>query len=553
MALTFEVDTPAALDPSASQTMVRMRDGTRLATDVYLPDRPGKLPAVLVRLPYDKAGRYTFMPQIAPHFTDRGYAFVAQDVRGKFRSEGETLPFVHEIEDGYDTIAWVAEQPWCNGRVGMWGDSYYGYTQWAAAASGHPALKAIVPRVTSTDFQILNWWREQIVMLYSAGYLAECWLDQNLYHFDIDWSIRPLIHLFDDAFSTVGRRSAACDLMMRVDGPKSQAAGAFMPLLERPRVPALHSVGWFDNVAPFSFNDYETLTARADKRSLQYLVADATDHEMYHLRHAPIEGGNDHAENDEALARLLPEILSPGLEFFDVFLKGTRDVDTVSRVKWFLGNVEWRTSSIWPPPESRELRFYLASPQRATVDAEGGDLLKSPPAEGMRGEWVHDPSDLVPSTALDPFSLLREWADERPAQQRADVLTFTSEPLAEPLDLAGPVSAQLTLESTCSSMHVYVKLCDVFPDGAARMLVRGEVLLQEKDYRRPVEIGMSHTGYRLLPGHCLRLSVASSDFPLYVWHPGTEENPWLATRSVSNRQTLVTGGLLPSCIRLGVV
>ncbi len=100
----------------------------------------------------------------------------------------------------------------------------------------------------------------------------------------------------------------------------------------------------------------------------------------------------------------------------------------------------------------------------------------------MRGKWVHDPSDLVPSTALDPFSLLREWADERPAQQRADVLTFTSEPLAEPLDLAGPVSAQLTLESTCSSMHVYVKLCDVFPGwggphaGARRGPASGERL-----------------------------------------------------------------------------
>ena len=98
------------------------------------------------------AGRYTFMPQLAPHFTDRGYAFVVQDVRGKFRSEGETMPFVHEIEDGYDTLEWIVSQPWSNGSVGMWGDSYYGYTQWAVVASGHPALKAIVPRVTSTDF-----------------------------------------------------------------------------------------------------------------------------------------------------------------------------------------------------------------------------------------------------------------------------------------------------------------------------------------------------------------------------------------------------------------
>ena len=130
---------------------VSTRDGIRLATDIYLPDAPGAMPAVLVRLPYDKCGRYTFMPSIAPLFTERGYAFVVQDVRGKFRSEGDTIAFDHEIEDGYDTIDWIVAQPWCDGNVGMWGDSYYGFTQWAAVASGHPALKAIVPRVTSAD------------------------------------------------------------------------------------------------------------------------------------------------------------------------------------------------------------------------------------------------------------------------------------------------------------------------------------------------------------------------------------------------------------------
>ena len=136
---------PAEIDPRADQQMVPMRDGVVLATDVYLPDGPGPFPAVLVRLPYDKNGRYCWMPFISRHFTDRGYAFLPHDVRGKFRSEGEVNAFVHEIDDGYDTIDWVSRQPWSNGRVGMWGDSYYGFTQWTAVASGHPALKAMSP------------------------------------------------------------------------------------------------------------------------------------------------------------------------------------------------------------------------------------------------------------------------------------------------------------------------------------------------------------------------------------------------------------------------
>ena len=533
--------------------MVRMRDGVHLATDVYLPDRPGRLPTVLVRLPYDKAGRYTFMPQIAPHFIDRGYAFVAQDVRGKFRSEGETMPFVHEIDDGYDTLSWIVSQPWSDGTVGMWGDSYYGYTQWAAVASGHSALRAIVPRVTSTDFQTLNWWHDDTVLLYSAGYLAECWLDQNAYHFDIDWNVRPLAKAFDEAFAAVGRRSKACDRMIAVSAPKNLSQPSIKPSFDRLRVPVLHSVGWFDNIAPYSFDDYEQLIARPDKRPLQYLTADSTDHEMYNLRHWPINGGTDHAQSAAALATVIPELVAPAIRFFDAFLKTSGDAVSVPRARWFTGNAEWRTSVSWPPPEIRELRLYLGSAGRSTDDAEGGTLLRTADPVESEAQWIHDPANMVPSTTLDPFSLLRTWADERPVQERADVLTFSGEVLERPLDLAGPVSVCLTLSSTCSSAHVYVKLCDVFPDGAARMLVRGETLVWRKQYGSPIEIRMSHMAHRLLPGHRLRLSVTSSDFPLYLWHPGTDENPWLATHGSANRQSLSAGGAAPSYVRLKVL
>jgi hypothetical protein len=164
---------PAPVPPAARQVMVAMRDGVRLATDVYRPAGPGPWPAVLVRLPYDKDGRYTFMPWLAPRFTARGYVFVVQDVRGKFRSEGEARPFTNESADGYDTIDWVSRQDWCSGSVGMFGDSYYGYAQWCAVASGHPALRAIVPRVTCADLG--TWLRGPVDPLYAATYLAQYW------------------------------------------------------------------------------------------------------------------------------------------------------------------------------------------------------------------------------------------------------------------------------------------------------------------------------------------------------------------------------------------
>ena len=129
MAVNVDILGPAPVDPIATQHMVPMRDGVELATDVYLPEGAGPFPAVLVRLPYDKNGRYCWMPFIARHFIGRGYAFLPQDVRGKFRSGGDPLAFVNEVPDGYDTIEWITSQPWSNGDVGMWGDSYYGFVQ----------------------------------------------------------------------------------------------------------------------------------------------------------------------------------------------------------------------------------------------------------------------------------------------------------------------------------------------------------------------------------------------------------------------------------------
>ena len=554
MTSPIEVLRPAPLDPSAEQTMVPMRDGVRLATDVYLPDGHGRAPAVLVRLPYDKCGRYTFMPQCAPFFTERGYAFVVQDVRGKFRSEGETMPFTHEVEDGYDTLDWIVAQGWSNGLVGMFGDSYYGYTQWAAVASGHPALKAIVPRVTSADLRVLTeWWGDSIVPLYGADYLTHYWTDPLIYFFAADYARRPLAEAFDEGLTAIGARSAAFDRMLRVDGPGGFASYPSGHPFDRLKVPVLHSVGWFDNILPYSMVDYMDLRAHPGVADLQYLNADSTDHENYHLREVPVAPEDDHDTNAAALARMLPVYLGPGLEFYDVFLKGRGDAASIPAAEWFLGNDQWRTSTTWPPPGARELRLYLGAGARAGDGTDGGVLAPAPDAALDTARWVHDPDDLVPSTPENPFAFLLSWPDEREVQGRDDVLIFTSSPLDEPLDLAGSVTARLAVGSSAASMHVYVKLCDVYPDGSARMLLRGERLVRDPDTCVPVEISLSHTGHRVLPGHRLRLAIASSDFPLYLPHPGTDENPWYATKGERNQQTLATGGSTPSCLSLTVL
>jgi predicted acyl esterase len=554
MSLDVETIGPAPLDPSAEQVHVRMRDGIQLATDVYLGDDTGPRPTVLVRLPYDKSGRYTFMPQLAPHFTSRGYVLVVQDVRGKFRSGGDTMPYAHEVTDGYDTIDWITSQPWCDGSVGMFGDSYYGYTQWAAVASGHPALRAIVPRVTSADIAInRTQWAGAVAPLYGADYLAHYWVDQPIYLYDVDWARRPLAEVFDDAFTVIGARSAAFDAALRAaDDPTAAGPRWRQHPFDTLRIPVLHSVGWFDNIAPESMRDYTTLSSRADRAHLQYLVADATDHENYQLSDVPIGPATDHDQNDAALQRLIPVYLGPALDFFDQTLRGRGDLAGLPPVRWRLGHDGWHEAAAWPPPGSRELCLYLAG-GRATADADGGALTGRGDTARATVHWTHDPDNLVPSTVTDPFAFLHEFPNEQTVQARPDVLTFTAEPSGRPLDLAGPVRLRVHVGSSATSMHLHTKLADVAPDGTARMLLRGQAHVQDPGPGETVEISLGHTGYRLQPGHRLRVHLACSDYPLYIWHPGTGENPWHAVQGKRNEQTLVTGGSAPSHLTVTVM
>jgi uncharacterized protein len=549
-AIELETIEAAPVPEAATQQHVRMRDGVRLATDVYLPVGTGPWPVVLVRLPYDKDGRYTFMPALAPHVTGRGYAFVVQDVRGKFRSDGETLPFVHEMDDGYDTLDWISAQPWA-GPVGMFGDSYYGFTQWAAVASGHPALRAIVPRVTSA--QLGEWLSGGVQPLYGAQYLAECWTDARMHTWPIDWSRRPLADVFDPGFAAIGQRSRGFDRALQAGDGDAELYPPGAHPFDRLAIPVLHCVGWFDNISPDHMRDYARLVADPRVASLQYLIADATDHENYQLADTPVPEHLDHDVDEGALERMIPGYLGPALEFFDVFLAGTRAADTVPRVRWRMGADEWRTSPAWPPPESHELRLVLGDGAAAVRDADGG-VLAAVVGEGSAAEWVHDPDDLVPSTVVDPFAFLHELPDERTVEGRPDVLTFSDRRLTEPLQLAGPVRALLRVGSSGPSMDVHVKLVDVGPDGRALMLLRGQRAVATPGADPvAVTVELGHTGHRLEPGHRLRLHVASSDFPLYVPHPGTNADPWFATETTANRQRLVCGGADPSSVTITVI
>lgn len=545
---------PSPVDPRAEQHFVRARDGVKLATDVYLAQDTRPKPVILVRLPYDKSGRYTYMPQLAGPINERGFVLVVQDVRGKFRSGGETMPCTSEVADGYDTLEWLSHQSWCDGNVGMFGDSYYGYTQWAAVASGHPALKAIAPGVTSAELALQRKRLPGSVFpLIQSDYVSHVWVDQNMHDFEVDWTQRPLAGVFDEAFSQIGARSGAFDNVIKTwDDPEVSGAKWSRHPFDASRIPVLHQVAWFDNVAPLSMRDYQVISSRPDRADLQFLTADSRDHENYHLRDVPIRPESDHGDDDGALSRLIPLYLAPALDFFDWTLRGLERPTDLAQARWHLGHDDWHESSTWPPPEAGEIMLHLSG-SGASETAEGGALAEQPDANRNTVRWVHDPENLVPSQVGDSFAFLREYPDERAVHDRPDVLTFTSEARNQPLDLAGPVLLRARVGSSATSTQLHAKLLDVAPDGSARMITRGQALIEAPSEDDLSEVYMGHTGYRLRPGHRLRIHLACSDFPLFLWLPGTGENPWLATRTEPNQQTLVTGGSVPSHLALTVL
>jgi uncharacterized protein len=552
--------TAAPVPPSATQHMVTMRDEVRLATDVYLPADASPTATVLVRLPYDKNSRYVFFEAAAKRFTDRGYAVVVQDVRGKFRSEGPTLAFAFEPADGYDTIDWVVAQEWSNGVVGMFGDSYYGFTQWAAVSSRHPALRAIVPRVTTAYLAgepRIDGPVGEVQWLTAADYLCCNWLDHHRYELDFDWSVRPLRDVVERAYGAIGGRSMTLDFIIpNPDAPRAAYDDGddgdevddgddgddgldVYPdghPFDGPPLPVLHCVGWFDNLAIASMRDFVVLSAKPGWSDLQYLWADSVDHENYHLSHTPITEENDHGVNEAALERMLDLYTAPALDFFDVYLKGRRAADTLPRVRWHLGHEGYHESATWPPAGAREQRLHLTGV--AAAAASGGVLSDEPSPAPESVEWVHDPQHLVPSAVDNSFSFLPAYPDEADTAARADVLTFAGTPRVKPLDLAGPVDLWVAVTSTGRTTDVFAKLLDVAPDGAAHMIVRGQAHLRAPVTRQLVRIHLGHTGYRVQPGHRLALHIASSDFPEFLPNTGNNENPWLATHPQPTTQTL---------------
>jgi predicted acyl esterase len=542
---------PQPIHHTAEQFMVRMRDGVRLATDVYLPARPMCHPAVLVRTPYDKNSRYTGLFAQARFYTERGYAFVTQDVRGKFRSQGQTLPYHFDVQDAYDTIDWITSQAWSDKTVGLTGASYYGFTVWAGVASGHPAIRAAIPRVTGVEMgsnHLGSLWRQRVPRQTAFNDLVQIWANNDDYLIEADYASGPIDQLLAGIGELVGPSQAAAELLGRVrSGEYFSPYGGRHPYYTT-NVPILHWVNWYDpGLAPFGMSDWRFFRGNPSRRELHYLRAGSADHGEYQLADVGLGDDGNPYLNDAAQGKVLTALCGEAIEFFDEHVRGRSPVHRRPRVRWHLGHDGWHHSEEWAPETSRQERYYLAWP------GDRGALTTTPDGTAANVVWTHDPDNPVPSSAsIEAFwYFLAAWPDERQLAGRDDVVTFTSEPIRGSLDIAGRPLLRAVVTSTGPSMHLFATLQEVTPDGTTRPISYGQIVT-EATTGEPLLLPLDDIAYRFRPGHRLQLQIRSSNFPWYLVHPGNDENPWFATKRVSTEQTLRTGGPAAAFLELPV-
>jgi predicted acyl esterase len=533
------VTRPAPVDPDGRSQMVWMKDGVGLATDVYLPPgEEGPFPVVLTRLPYDKSGRLAYKPLVARYLTKRGFAVVAQDVRGKFRSQGECDPFVNEVRDGYDTLDWIVAQEWSSGKVGMIGGSYIGFTQWAAAASGHPALAAIVPKVTGSWFASHFASQEEPPKLSFYEWFFLAWSGPDLYEQrDLirdprlageprvsEW-FEPAVPRLRDFVSA--SRSGAILAHVYPDGSPA----------ERIAIPALHLGGWWDNVQRWQLDDWLAVQS-APAAEHQFLRMRAHDHDSFDLDEVGIRG-IDYSTDDDALEHSLPRLLDETVSFLDHYLRDGSGVWDRPRVEVEEVGGGVRTHSEWPPSSAEPTVLYLTDPELAVRSAEGGGLSSEVAEVDGVARWIHDPANPVPFVQESDWGPLLEMTDEASVHSRPDVATFTGVPPSS--TLAGPVVAHLVIDSAAPSTHVVARLHDVYPDGRCRYLLSHAAITDTSRGPTEVSIRLGDIAYRLPDGHRLRLAISTSCAGLYFVHPGNDEDIWASENPRSAEQRLLIG------------
>ncbi len=516
------------LTASAETLMAPMRDGVKLATDVYLPAGDGPWPVVLTRTPYNKkpyGGR-------SAQYTDHGYAFVAQDVRGKFESEGTYNPFEDDMNDGYDTVEWIAQQPFCDGKIGMTGASAMGITSNLAAAANPPhlvcAFVIVAPQSLFTQSRFIGG-------IFKESH-AGGWMRQNG---------------VPEAEINLYKKRAVMDERWK--------STDFVHFMHNVDIPIYNVGGWYDiflqgNIDNYMFQQEHGKEGAAGNQK---------------LRMGPFGHGNLSGDLEYPEAGGLAQFGEDEIRWFDHWLKGIDNgIMAGPPVQYYMmasarkGHVSdknrWIAAEAWPPP-STPTRFYLAQ----------GRALSNEPSKYKKAKTTYtaDPNNPIPTVGGNELLLEKGPMDQRAIPQRADYVRFETGPLKNDVIVAGPMSFEMYASTDGPDTDFMVKLVDVYPDGYEAIVMDIPLRARFRSGRNAEDVKMMtpgevtfmvidlwSTALTFEKGHKIAVHLSSSNYPRFEVNPNNGAAP--GDTSVPPRvatNTIYHDALNPSALVLPVV
>ena len=521
---------------------MKMRDGVTLRADTYRPDDREKHPAIVVRTPYNKlmSGANDFLSPI--HAAFAGYAFVIQDLRGRFASDGVWGLGGSEGPDGYDTIENVAAEKWCDGNVGMSGGSYLGRNQWQAAIENPPHLKAIAPDIIGSgplgesrlagpiDFESgISWFvamavdvLERIRRQGKDVTKAQEMLDRARFNLAEVYSYLPVKDV--PHFKFEGLEGAFRRITDALPAEVKTEADLWWPY-KKVKVPCFYGTGWYDLATWGVFANFAKMREKGGSkiaREGQYIICGP----WVHGSRLPAYAGALHfGPGASSVATFTNE---RRITFYDKYLRGIESSRPNPPIRYFvMGLNRWRNADTWPLTNTQWQRFFLHSKGHAHSANGDGLLTRDNPASEAADIFVYDPRFPVPTIGgrlLDSGSLVPGPLEQSVVEKRGDVLCYTTPELTQEMEVTGPLKLHLFASTSAKDTDFVAKLVDVYPDGSAYNVAEGWIRARYRNgvlhssFVQPGKVyeytlDLAHTSIVFKQGHRIRIDVTSSNFP----------------------------------------